>query len=148
MRTVDEIRAERRQLARDHDGRFPEQAAASVDRLAESAKQRANGALTEVVANAAMDGNLRLALPDDPEATPLLRVALMYVMQTQEFEKWVRANVMEITASFASEMSLAEYERRLEALEAELAEATRAAREAPLLAQRDELDEQLAALEG
>jgi hypothetical protein len=148
MRSVDEIRAERRQLARDHDGRFPEQAAASVDRLAENAKARAEGAVTDLVANAAMDGNLRLALSNDPESTPLLRVALLYVIASPAFQEWLRTNVMEITASFASEMSLAEYQEAMAGFEAELAEAERAARSAPLLSQRAELDEQLAALEG
>jgi hypothetical protein len=147
MRSVDEIRSERRQLARDHDGRFPELAAASVDRLAENARQRANDALTGVVANAAIDGNLRFALGDDPESGPLLRVALLYLVSSSELESWLSRHVVEVTSSFASEMPLAEYERRMAALDAELVEATRAARAAPLLAQRDELDAELAMLE-
>src|SRR5436190_678890 len=90
----DEIRGERRALARQHDGRFPEQAAASVERLTENAKTRAAGTLVELTANAAMDGNLRLALPADPESEPLARLVLLYVLQSDSFKKWLHENVI------------------------------------------------------
>jgi hypothetical protein len=147
MRSVNEIRAERRALARAHDARFVEQATARVDLLTANAKDRAARSLAELAANAAADGNPRLALPDDPESTPLLRVALLYLMATPDFEAWLRKNVTELVSGFASDISLAEYEARMSAIDAELVEANRLARQAPLLAQRDELDERLVALE-
>ena len=56
-------------------------------------------------------------------------------------------HVTEIVAGFATDMPLTEYERRLEELEDELADARRGALQAPILAQRGALDEELAALE-
>jgi hypothetical protein len=143
----DEIRAERRALARKHDGRFPEQAAASVEQLTENAKARAAGALVELVADSAMDGNLRLALPTDPSNPKLPQLVVMFVLSSDAFHTWLRENVMEIIAGFATEMPLSEYQRRLEELEAELAETEREDRKRPLLEQRALVDEALAQLE-
>ena len=91
-------------------------------------------------ANAAMDGNLRLALPNDPENQAITRLALLFVLQSDGFREWLHENVAETVAGFASPMSLAEYEQRLAALEAELAEATREDRKRPLLDQRALVD--------
>jgi hypothetical protein len=146
-RSRDEIRAERKQFVREHDGRFVEQASASVDLLAGNAKARAAGALVDLVANPAMDGNLRLALPSDPQSEPLARVALLFVLQSDAFKEWLSENVMEIVAGFATDMPLRDYQRRLDELEAELAETEREDRRRPLLEQKAELDEQLAGLE-
>jgi len=147
MRTPDEIRQERRQLARQHDGRFPEQATERVDDLVENARARAAGGLMEIVAQAAADGEMRLCLPADAANPKLPQLALLYLMQTPEFEKWLRERTMEVVETFATDVSRDEYERRLAALEHELGEAERAARQAPILAQRDALDQELAALE-
>jgi len=147
MRQRDEIRAERKQLARDHDGRFPEQAAARVELLTENAKARAAGALAELVAQAAMDGNLRLSLPSDPESQPLARLVLLFVLQSDGFKTWLHENVMECVSGFASPMSLQQYERRLAELEAELAETEREDKRRPLLDRRAVVDEELSALE-
>jgi hypothetical protein len=147
VRQRDEIRAERRALAREHDGRFPEQAAASVERLTENAKARAAGALVELVANAAMDGNMRLALPADASNPKLPQLVVLYILQSDAFKTWLHENVMEIVSGFASPMSLQEYQRRLAELEDELVEAEREDRRSPLLAERALIDEQLQALE-
>ena len=147
MRQRDEIRAERRKLVREHDGRFIEQAAASVERLTDNAKARAAGAHIELVANPAMDGNLRLALASDPQSEPLARLVLLFVLQSDSFKKWLHENVMEVVAGFATDMPLSEYERRLGELEAELAETEVQDRRRPLLEQRALVDEELAALE-
>jgi hypothetical protein len=147
VRQRDEIRAERRALAREHDGRFPERAAASVERLTENAKARAAGALVELVANAAMDGNMRLALPADASNPKLPQLVVLYILQSDAFKTWLHENVMEIVSGFASPMSLQEYQRRLAELEDELAEAEREDKRSPLLEQRRLVDEQLQALE-
>jgi hypothetical protein len=146
-RSRDEIRAERRQFVRAHDGRFPEQAAARVDLLTENAKTQAAGALVEIVANSAMDGNLRLALPAEASNPRLPELALLFVMQSDAFKEWLHANVAEIVAGFATDLPLAEYQRRLDELEAELAATEAEDRKRPLLEQRALVDEQLAALE-
>ena len=146
-RSRDEIRAERRAFVRAHDGRLPEQATARVDLLSENAKARAAGALVDLVANAAMDGNLKLALPADAGNPKLPELAILFVLSSDAFKTWLSENVAEIVAGFATDMPLQDYQRRLDELEAELAETEREDRRAPLLAERDRVDEELAALE-
>ena len=148
MRTVEEIRAERRQLAREHDGRFPEEAAARVDQLIENAKTRAGVRLVELIANASFDADVtRVIIPADPETEQLARLAILFVLQSDAFGTWLRENVAEIAAGFATEMPLSEYQSRLQALEDELVAAEREKRRGPILAQRQALDAELAALE-
>src|SRR5439155_22005376 len=124
-RSRDEIRAERKQLSRDHDGRFPEQATERVDDLVENARARASGALVDLVANAAMDGNLRLALPADAGNPKLPELAILFILSSDAFKTWLSENVAEIVAGFATDMPLQDYQRRLDELEAELAETER-----------------------
>jgi hypothetical protein len=71
---------------------------------------------------------------------------LLFLVASGGFQERLRAHVLEAVSGFATDMPVAEYEQRLEALEQELPEAIRAARAAPLLAKGDRLNEQLASI--
>jgi hypothetical protein len=148
MRTTSEIRAARKAFAREHDGRQRDLPVRRVDQLCDTAAEAAQTAAEVAIADASMlDERYRFALPPDPNSELYDRLVKLFIISHPDFRAWLTERVKEVAPTFTTDMTIAEYQKAMGGFEAELAEAERAARQAPLLAQKAELDEQLAGLE-
>ena len=147
-RSREEIKSARRQFAREVDGRQRDLPARRVAELSDAAAVAAQTAAETVLADAsALDDHLRFSLPADPNSAVYEKLVRLYVMSTPGFRDWLGERVAAFAPTFTVDMTISEYEAQMADLEAELLEAERASRQAPLLAARAELDERLVALE-
>ena len=148
-RSREEIKSARKQFAREVDGRQRDLPAGALPGCRDAAAVAAQTAAETVIADAsALDDRLRFSLPAHPNSAVTRSLCASSSCRAPEFRDWLTERVAAFAPTFCVDMTIAEYEEGMAALEAELLEAERATRSAPLLAQRDELDAELAALEG
>jgi len=148
-RTREEIRAARKQFAREHDGRMKWQISARLRDLFENARLQADATAVEVAFASGIDGEGagRLSIPSDPAHQLLDRLLRAYLLQSPGFAEWLTAKVNDAAAAVCTTMGEAEFKRTLQAFEDELAELDMENRRRPLLEQRALVDAELQALE-